>query len=67
MALVIVGAAVTGTLYLGRFVQGHPALWVAPLFYSAVLAAALCYGLLNPNSPLAIGSRRLIDKANAPE
>jgi hypothetical protein len=67
MVVIIACAAVTGTLYLGRFVQGDPALWVAPLCYAAVLAAGLCYGLLNPNSPLAIGSRRLIDSANPPE
>jgi hypothetical protein len=67
MVVVISCAAVTGTLYLGRFVQGDPALWVAPLGYAAVLTVALCYGLLNPDSPLAIGSRRLIDNTNAPE
>jgi hypothetical protein len=60
-------AAVTGTLYLARVVQGDPVFWAAPLGYGVVLAAALGYRLLNPNSRLVIGPRRLIDETNAPE
>ena len=67
MGVVIACAAVTGTLHLGRVVQGDPVLWAAPLGYGVVLAAALGYRLLNPNSPLVSRSRRLIDNANAPE
>jgi hypothetical protein len=67
MGVVLACAAVTGTLFLARIVQGDPILWVAPLGYSAVLAAAMCYRLLTPKSPLVIGPRRLIDHPNAPE
>ena len=67
MAVVIVCAAVTGTLYLAHVVQGDLVLWAAALGYSVVLAAALGYRLLNPNSPLVIGPRRLVDGTNAPE
>jgi hypothetical protein len=67
MGVVIAWAAMTGTLYLVRVVQGDPVLWAAPLGLGVVLAAALCYRLLNPNSPLVIGPRRLIDETNLPE
>jgi hypothetical protein len=67
MAVVIACAAVTGTLYLARVVQGDPVFWAAPLGYGAVLAAALCYRLLKPKSPLVIRSRPLIGSTKAPE
>jgi len=67
MGVIIACAAVTGTLYFGRIVHGDPILWAAPLCYGPVLGTALYYGLLNANSPLVIGPRKLIDKADVPE
>ena len=65
MGVVIACAGGSGILYLARVVQGDPVLWAPPLVYGAVLAAVLCYRLVNQNSPL-VRSHRLIDDANAP-
>jgi hypothetical protein len=67
MGLVLGCAAVTGLLQFERAVQGDSALWIGPLIYGGILFPAIRYRLLKPNSPLLSRSRRLIDKANAPE